>query len=152
MSHAHDDATRAESAAAGHELTDAHAGPLGKWMLILFALCAASFASMRWLHMWLADREEASSGEAHPLAPEREIPPNPRLQSTWNIPLRYGEGLNGAQPFDNTDVREVRAREVEQLSTYGWIDRPIGVVHIPIEQAMKRTVEKGLPRPPSKTQ
>ena len=152
MSHAHDDATRAESEAAGHELTDAHVKPLILWGGVMFMICVVSFASMRWLHVWLEEREEQDSGELHPLAVEREIPPDPRLQQQWGVPLRYGEGLKGAQPFENTDVREIRAREIEQLETYGWIDRPIGVVHIPIEQAMKRTVEKGLPRPPSKTQ
>ena len=64
MSHAHDDATRTESISAGHELTDAHPKPLVLWAVILFALCAASFASMRWLHVWLQERAEVEAALA----------------------------------------------------------------------------------------
>jgi hypothetical protein len=31
------------------------------------------------------------------------------------------------------------------LSSYGWLDRNAGVVRIPIDRAMKMTVERGLP-------
>ena len=39
----------------------------------------------------------------------------------------------------------LRAREDQELNTYGWIDRTAGVVRIPIERAMDLTLQRGLP-------
>ena len=42
------------------------------------------------------------------------------------------------------DLRKFRAEEEARLNSYGWVDRSKGIVHIPIEQAMKETVQKGI--------
>jgi len=39
----------------------------------------------------------------------------------------------------------MRDEEDRVLNSYGWVDANGGVVHIPIEQAMKLTLEQGLP-------
>jgi hypothetical protein len=56
------------------------------------------------------------------------VPPEPRLQE-----------------HPREDLSELRAREDEILSSYGWVDRNAGVVRIPIDAAMKLTLERGLP-------
>lgn len=43
-----------------------------------------------------------------------------------------------------TDLRDFRAEEEARLESYGWVDRSKGVVHIPIEQAMKEAAAKGI--------
>jgi len=60
-------------------------------------------------------------------------PPAPRLQAD---PPR--------------DLAEFRAAKQAQLTGYGWVDRAHGVVHIPIDAAMKRIAERGLPDWPGK--
>jgi hypothetical protein len=51
---------------------------------------------------------------------------------------------------ERSEINEVRRREDEQLNSYGWIDQPAGVVHIPIERAMQLVLARGLAvRPPS---
>ncbi|MGD9646558.1 MAG: hypothetical protein AB7U73_12660 [Pirellulales bacterium] len=45
-------------------------------------------------------------------------------------------------------MSEMRAREAEQLQSYGWVDRQQGVVHIPLERAIDKYLEKQ--QPPSK--
>jgi hypothetical protein len=40
---------------------------------------------------------------------------------------------------------QVRAREQEQLSGYGWVDQTAGVARMPIDAAKKLIVERGLP-------
>ncbi len=35
---------------------------------------------------------------------------------------------------------ELRRRQAERLSTWGWVDRKAGVVHAPIGEAMERVV------------
>ena len=56
------------------------------------------------------------------------VPPEPRLQTT---------------PRD--DLRALKAREEEILGSYSWVDRPNGIVRIPIDEAMKLTLQRGLP-------
>ena len=43
------------------------------------------------------------------------------------------------------DLRDLRTAEDEQLKSYGWVDRNGGVVRIPIDEAMKLTLQRGLP-------
>ena len=43
------------------------------------------------------------------------------------------------------DLAEFRQAEEARLHGYGWVDRPAGVIHLPIERAMELTVERGLP-------
>ncbi|MGI8955347.1 MAG: hypothetical protein ACR2II_00315 [Chthoniobacterales bacterium] len=40
---------------------------------------------------------------------------------------------------------EVRLREQTKLRTFGWVDRQAGVARIPISEAMKLLVERGMP-------
>jgi len=58
---------------------------------------------------------------------EERKPPLPRLQ-----------------PDPPADLAKVRAEEKERLGSYGWIDKDAGVVHIPVDQAMKIALERGL--------
>ncbi|HLH94849.1 MAG TPA: hypothetical protein VKW08_07000 [Xanthobacteraceae bacterium] len=44
-----------------------------------------------------------------------------------------------------TDLQKLRAEEDRRLNTYYWIDRQNGVVHIPIEQEMKKLAKAGVP-------
>lgn len=43
---------------------------------------------------------------------------------------------------------ELHAREMEQLKSYGWVNQPAGVVHIPIDRAIELLVQRGLPVAP----
>jgi hypothetical protein len=58
----------------------------------------------------------------------RIAPPGPRLQT------------DAAR-----DLQRFRADEERRLSTYYWIDKQKGIVHIPIEQAMKKLATTGAP-------
>jgi hypothetical protein len=58
----------------------------------------------------------------------RIAPPGPRLQTS---PER--------------DLQQFRAEEDKRLNTYYWIDKQKGSVHIPIDEAMKKVVNTGIP-------
>jgi hypothetical protein len=62
------------------------------------------------------------------------------------------EAAAGPRVFTNQSSQLERLREDEdrQLSTYGWVDRRIGIVHVPIDRAMELLVEHGLPAPKSR--
>jgi len=43
-------------------------------------------------------------------------------------------------PLDGR-AREYRRKTIERLESYGWVDREKGIAHIPIAEAMQKTVE-----------
>jgi hypothetical protein len=66
----------------------------------------------------------------YPLAVNQanRLPPQPRLQTN-----------------PREDLRDLRDSEDAILNSYGWVDKNNGVVHIPIRDAMKLAVQRGLP-------
>jgi len=51
------------------------------------------------------------------------------------------------QTLPTLDLQAFRAREDSVLHSYGWVDKEAGVVRIPIEEAMRLLVERGLATP-----
>jgi hypothetical protein len=49
------------------------------------------------------------------------------------------------QEHPNRDLATFRAEEDALLRSYGWVDKELGRVHIPIEEAMRLVAEQGLP-------
>ena len=43
------------------------------------------------------------------------------------------------------DMRELRSKEDELLGSYGWVDQRAGIARIPINEALRLTVQRGLP-------
>jgi hypothetical protein len=54
-------------------------------------------------------------------------PPGPRLQTNAEA-----------------DLHRFRAEEEKRLNGYYWVDKQKGIVHIPIEQAMKKLAQTGI--------
>ena len=75
-------------------------------------------------------RESARVPAEYPLARSQEdrVPPEPRLQTD-----------------PRQELSDLRAKEDQWLGSYGWVDRNAGVVRIPIDAAMKLTLQRGLP-------
>jgi hypothetical protein len=59
------------------------------------------------------------------------------------IPNLPPEPRDDSDPVQHLD--EFRAREQYALDHYSWVDRSKGLVSIPIEQAMRMVVERGIP-------
>jgi hypothetical protein len=55
-------------------------------------------------------------------------PPGPRLQTN-----------------PEADLRRFRAEENKRLNGYYWVDKQKGLVHIPVEQAMRKLAQTGIP-------
>jgi hypothetical protein len=78
----------------------------------------------------MVGRQAKSDAAPPPIAgfePGRQAP-EPRLQG---------------EPFG--DWTALKAKQESLLGSYGWVDEPGGVTRIPIDQAMKMLVERGLP-------
>jgi hypothetical protein len=85
--------------------------------------------------MWLlfrsfAAREAKQAPLMYPLAAGQDdrVPPEPRLQTN-----------------PREDLADLRAHEDALLHSYGWVNRNAGVVRIPIDDAIRLTLERGLP-------
>ena len=115
----------------GHEHTDANV-----WLIMQFAAWLLVSAIVVHLLMWgmfewfVKNRTTIQPPAEFPLAiqQERRLPAGPRLQA---IPAN--------------EIFEFRQRENTELSEYGWVDRNAGTVHIPIEEAKKLLLQRGLP-------
>jgi hypothetical protein len=67
----------------------------------------------------------------------RSIPDQPRSLTITPPPPRQ-------QVAPSLDRARYIAEQKQKLDTYYWIDRDRGVVHIPIEEAMKRVADHGI--------
>ena len=118
---------------AAHEYTDANV-----WLIVKFAFWLAFSAALVHFGMYFAsgystERRQVTEVE-YPLAAgeERRLPAQPRLQA---FPLNEGY--------------EFRQQEAAALTRYGWVDRNAGTVRLPIDEAMRLTIERGLPSRPA---
>jgi hypothetical protein len=118
-------------AGAQHEHTDINPGigyQFAIWLTVAMLISGAIvYGTFRVLANITTDNEAAT--QQFPLAAGRTAePPQPRLQT---------------QPFK--DVYLLREQENQRLNSYGWVARAQGTVRIPIDEAMRLTVERGLP-------
>jgi hypothetical protein len=116
--------------AVRHETTDVDIRGLLIFAVGLLATGVAIHLLVWVLLLYFDAREARKTTIEYPLAATQgnRVPPEPRLQTN-----------------PRQDLLDLRAQEDEVLRSYGWIDRNAGVVRIPIEEAMRLTLERGLP-------
>jgi hypothetical protein len=113
-----------------HETSDVNVPGVLAFGAGLFVVAVAIHFAVWLLFLYFSGREAARVAPEYPLAAGQEtrLPPEPRLQTN-----------------PREDLRALRAREDEILNGYSWIDKPAGIVRIPIDEAMRLTVQRGLP-------
>ena len=123
---------QASSPNTGYETSDVDPKPIIRFGVALAAMLVVTIAAMAWMFDYFTAREKQLDTSGSPLADTREVPKAPQLQVT-----------------PSSDLTQLRAREQARLDSYGWVDRPEGLVHIPIERAMEILAGRGLPAQPS---
>jgi hypothetical protein len=117
---------------ASYEHTDVAVGPVAKFMFWLFIAAVLTHFGVAGVYKLLVDQgvKVEATERRYPLAAseEQRLPPVPRLQQ-----------------FPRNELYTFRKDEGAHLESYGWESKAAGTVHIPIEEAMKLTVERGLP-------
>ena len=116
--------------ATGHETRDINARAVAWFGLGLVITFLLIFLMARWL-LGIFGAQHSVGTAVSQISGQRMPPPQPRLQtnSTGDM-ARFREWENGI------------------LTNYSWMDRPAGVVRIPIERAMDIIAERGLPAQP----
>lgn len=82
-----------------------------------------------------------------PMAAERQkLPPEPRLQlapgTVEQAEGKAGPNLSSDHPLE--EIQRFKTEEEQKLSTYGWVDQKSGIARIPIEEAKKLVLKRGL--------
>ena len=92
------------------------------------------------------EREQAST--ASPLVSKQAIPGRhiPYAPGQDYVSKQFSE--NGAPMLEIDEkgqFRDFLMKQEQELNSYGWVDEKAGVAHIPVEEAMKLIVQRGLP-------
>jgi hypothetical protein len=113
-----------------YEHTDADVWIIFKFLMWLLVSALIIHVGLGLFYQMLIERSKQIGEQPYPLATStiERLPPTPRLQQ-----------------FPRNERFEFQQGEQELLETYGWMNRNAGIVHIPIEEAMRLAVERGLP-------
>jgi hypothetical protein len=113
-----------------HEHSDVNIRAILGFGAALFVVAAVVHVLIYVLFGYFDSRENAKVPAEYPLAATQghREPPEPRLQTD-----------------PRQDLADLRAKEDEVLGSYGWVDKNAGLVRIPIDAAVKLTLERGLP-------
>jgi hypothetical protein len=113
-----------------HETSDVNIRAVLGFGAALVVVAAVVHLLIYVLFGYFNSRENAKVPAEYPLAATQghREPPEPRLQTD-----------------PRQDLADLRAKEDEVLGSYGWVDKNAGIVRMPIDAAVKLTLERGLP-------
>lgn len=123
-------AQRQDNVEVVHEESDVNVSAIlryGAGLLIIGALVHVSL----WLLLGMFERQnERARTQVYPMAAgeQNRLPPTPRFQEN-----------------PQQELQDLRAKQRALLEEYGWVNKEAGVARIPIEDAMKIIVQRGLP-------
>jgi hypothetical protein len=113
---------------SSYEHTDANVWAVVKFSFWLVVLALLVHVGMGAMYGTLVEGAKETGGQRYPLATGGVLPPEPQLQES-----------------PAAEIRQFRSVEEQRLHGYGWVDKEAGIVHIPIEEAMRLMGERGLP-------
>ncbi len=115
---------------AEYEHTDADTWIIVKFLVWLAISAVVIHVGLGVVYGVMIEEAKETGDPQYPLAQtdERRLPPQPRLQQD-----------------PQTDLYQFRVGEQDLLENYGWMNKNAGSVHIPIRDAMRLAVERGLP-------
>jgi hypothetical protein len=127
--HGHHDPAELDNADVDHEHSDINIRAVLGFALGLAIVTGVVFLLMWGLFVGLENNAASRDPQLSPHAvPAGQLPPEPRLLTNEPVVLR-----------------DMRDKETATLQGYGWVDQGAGVARIPIEEAKKKIVERGLP-------
>ena len=115
---------------SSYEHTDANVWAIVKFGIWLAAMALIVHVGIGLMYSMWVEQAKAAAEQPYPLAAgtEPKLPLEPRLQQ-----------------FPANEIYYYRLELQEKAQGYGWADREAGRVRIPIAEAMRLTLERGLP-------
>src|SRR5688500_12180481 len=113
-----------------HEESDVNVGAIFRYGIGLAAVALVVHVFLWWLLGGYERQNNGAQTQAFPMASgqQNQLPPAPRLQQN-----------------PQQDLRDLHVKQRGVLEEYSWVDKQAGVARIPIEDAMKIVVQRGLP-------
>ena len=130
------DVSHVHTPGVAHEESDVNVKGVAWFTLGLAILIALTALMMGGMFSFLSTAEERK--EPPPTSLTREKKPE-----TGNPEEMFPEPRLQQKPIQ--DLERFQAEEYERLTSYDWVDPQSGIVRIPVEQAKKRIIERGLP-------
>jgi hypothetical protein len=112
----------------GHETRDVSVRGVSWFAVALLASALVIYAGVAGLYRFFEQQHPSPDGPSRIALHPHPVAPPPQLQT--NPPL---------------DLAQYEAAQQSKLNAYGWIDKPAGIIHIPIARAMDLILERGLP-------
>jgi hypothetical protein len=112
-----------------HEHSDINIRKVLGFAIALTVIVLVVFVLMWALFQGLESSAASNDPQVSPLAvPAGELPPEPRLLTN-----------------EPANLAKLRENEAKMLGGYGWVDQAAGVAHMPIDEAKKLILERGIP-------
>ena len=113
-----------------HEESDVNVSAILRYGVGLVVVAAIVHLFLWWLLGVYERQNDRAQTHVFPMAAGQRdrLPPSPRFQEN-----------------PQEELQELRAKQKALLEGYGWVNKEAGVARIPIEDAMKMVVERGLP-------
>lgn len=111
----------------GHQETDVTIRPIALFGVGLFAFVLLVAFSIHRFMAYVGRLPDTTAALRSPLSRD-EMPPEPRLQTS-----------------PPAEMEALRNQEDAVLESFGWVDRQNGIARIPVAEAKKLLLAKGLP-------
>jgi hypothetical protein len=126
-----------------HELSDVRIKPIIYFGVGLVVAAVIIHLAIAGLFKAFEAREDRIEGKQSPLAAERQrIPPEPRLYLAPRVLGQPRPDVVTESPMQ--EYKKLRAEEDARLNDYNWVDQNAGVVTIPINEAKRLVIQRGL--------
>ena len=113
-----------------HEESDVNVSAIIRFGIGLLVIGAVIHLFLWWLQGTYSRQSERAQTQVYPLAAGQQdrLPPSPRFQDN-----------------PQQELQDLHTKQKALLEGYGWVSKDAGVARIPIEDAMKIVVERGVP-------
>ena len=113
-----------------HEESDVNVAAIIRFGIGLLLIGAFIHVFLWWLQGTYSRQNQRAQTQVYPLAAGQQdrLPPSPRFQEN-----------------PQQELQDLRTKQKALLECYGWVNKEGGVARIPIEDAMRIVVERGLP-------
>ena len=140
--HAHEELHNEDVA---HEHSDINVRGILMFVVAVTIVGVVSATGMAGL-FWLFQRQAAANDpKVSPLAVPATTMPRSTTASPYFGPAPQPQLLTN----EPAALRQLRETEDQALHQYGWVDQAAGVARVPIDQAKKLLIERGLPSRPA---
>lgn len=138
----HHDPAELHNASVAHEHSDVNIRAILMFAAGLVVVAVVVHVLMALMFRWFEGQARKNDPQLSPLSATAPAMP----QTTTESPF-FGHARGGAQLLTNEPLalEKLRTEEDKRLRGYGWVEGKPGVAHMPVDEAKKLILERGIP-------